>query len=159
VNRDAVIRYGAIGAGVAVVIAAAVAAFISLQQPFQPSTPTTIPCSPQPCANVRGFQLWVSDFTVDSGVVSMKLTFRNSSNATHADPSEIQLIDSAGHPNNAIYDAPGCTAWPRTDFKNGAQFGPVDECFRPASTSPPMRLHWEPDFGVFCCETEIPLTT
>ena len=89
----------------------------------------------------------------------MSLTFQNSSNSTHADPSEIQLIDAAGHSNNRVTDAPGCTAWPRTEFNNGAKFGPVPECFRPSSTGPPLKLHWEPDFGFLCCETDIALTS
>jgi hypothetical protein len=160
VRRELLIRYAAIGAGAAVVVAVAIAAFLSMQQPFQLPTasPTTSPCAPHPCADVRGFNLWVSNLKIDSGVVSMQLTFRNSSASTHADPSEIQLIDSTGHPNQRITDAPGCTAWARTDFNHGAQFGPVAECFRPSSTDPPMKLHWEPDFGFFCCETDIALT-
>jgi hypothetical protein len=160
-DRETLLRYGALGAGALVVIAVGVAAFNSLQSPYQPpiatSTQTSAPCSPQPCANIRGYQLWVTDLSTDSGLVTMMLTFRNSSSATHADPSDLQLIDSAGHPNQPIHDAPGCTAWPRTDFNHGAQFGPVPECFRPASTGPPLKLHWDPDFGFFCCETEITL--
>ena len=158
-NRRALLRYAGIGAAVVIVAAVGVAAFISLQTPFQLPTasPSSQPCSPQPCADIRGFILWVGDVKVDSGVVSMTLTFRNSSNSTHADPSEVQLVDSAGNPSGAIHDAPSCTAWPRTEFNNGAQFGPVPECFRPSSTSPPMRLHWAPDFGLFCCETDITL--
>jgi hypothetical protein len=160
VNRSKLIRYAAIGAGVLVVVAVGVAAFLSMQQPFQlpnSSVPTTS-CTPQPCADVRGFTLWVADVKVDAGLVSMTLTFRNSSNSTHADPSEIQLIAGDGAPINRVTDPPGCTAWPRTEFNNGATFGPVPECFRPATTTPPLRLHWLPDFGFFCCETDIPLT-
>lgn len=160
-NRGALTRVAAIGAGGLVVIAVGVAAFLSLQSPYQPATTTqaTAPCSPQPCANVRGYQLWVSDLNTGSGLVTMSLTFRNSSASTHADPSDIQLIDSAGRPNQPIHDAPGCAPWPRTDFNHGAEFGPVPECFRPTSgTGPPLRLHWEPDFGFMCCETEITLT-
>ena len=158
-RRDKLLRYAGIISGGLVVIAVGVAAFMSLQSPFKPATTseTSAPCSPQPCANVRGYRLWVTDLNIDGGLVSMQLTFRNSSTATHADPSDIQLIDSAGNPNKPVHDAPGCTAWPRTDFNHGAQFGPVPECFRPASTNPPLRLHWEPDFGIFCCETEITL--
>ncbi|HET9410626.1 MAG TPA: hypothetical protein VFO75_01970, partial [Candidatus Dormibacteraeota bacterium] len=96
---------------------------------------------------------------VDSGLVSMELTFRNSSPATHADPADLELIDSLGHNDSPVYDAPGCTHWPRTDFSNGAQFGPVPECFRPSSTNPPLRVHWTPDMGLFCCETDITLST
>jgi hypothetical protein len=161
VNRRALLRYAGIGAAVVVVVGVAVAAFISLQTPFQLPTvsPSSQPCSPQPCADIRGFILWVGDVKVDSGVVSMTLTFQNASSSTHADPTEIQLLDSAGKPNDAVHDIAGCTAWPRTDFDNGAKFGPVPECFRPASTSPPLRLHWEPDFGFFCCDTDIALTS
>ena len=162
-SRGPLVRIAAIGAGVVFVLAVAVAAFYSLQLHELPGDaigrPDGPPCSPKPCVDVRNFKLWVTDLKIDSGLVSMELTFVNSSNSTHADPKEIQLIDAAGHPNNRVTDAPGCTAWPRTDFNNGAQFGPVPECFRPASTAPPLKLHWEPDFGFFCCETDLQLTT
>lgn len=158
-DRRALLRYAGIGVAVVVLVTAAVAAFVSMQTPFQLPTasPSSQPCSPQPCADIRGFILWVGGVKVDSGLVTMTLTFRNSSNSTHVDPSDIQLLDSAGHSSNAIHDAPSCAAWPRTDFNNGAQFGPVPECFRPSSTSPPLKLHWTPDFGFFCCETDITL--
>ncbi len=153
------IQYVAIAAGAAVVIAVGVAAFESLQTPFQPAStnPGSGTCTPKPCANVRGYILWVSDLKVDAGLVTMQLTFRNSSPSTHADPADLQLIDKQGHPNTAVYDAPGCTHWPRTDFSNGAQFGPVQECFRPTSTEAPLKLHWEPDLGLFCCQADITL--
>ena len=141
-------------------VGAAVAAFLSMKVPFDVPTTTSqpsAPCSPQPCANVRGFILWVTDVKTDDGLVSMQLKFQNNSAATHADPADIQLIESNGHPNQRVTDAANCTGWPRTEFNNGAEFGPVAECFRPASTSPPLKLHWEPDFGPFCCETEIRL--
>lgn len=140
-------------------VGAAVAAFMSLKAPLAlPTTSTSsAPCSPQPCANVRGFILWVTNVKTDGGVVSMQLTFRNSSASTHADPSEVTLVDSQKHDDQAIYDAPGCTRWSRAEFNNGAGFGPVPECFRPASTAPPLGLDWTPDFGPFCCETVIPL--
>ena len=156
-RRDRLIRYLAIAAGIVVVLAVAVAAFVSMQGPFQlpTSSQPSATCSPQPCADVRGFTLWVGDVKTESGLVSMTLTFRNSSNSTHVDPSEIQLISGNGPPNNRVTDAPGCTAWPRTEFNNGAEFGPVPECFRPSSTTPPLHLRWEPDFGPFCCETDV----
>lgn len=159
-KRDRLIRYAAIGAGAVVILAVAVAAFVSMQKPFQlpTSSETSAPCSPKPCADVRGFVLWVGSLKTDSGLITMTLTFRNSSNSTHADPSEIQLIDGDGRPNDRVTDAPGCTAWPRTEFNNGATFGPVAECFRPPSTAPPLTLHWSPDFGFFCCETDVALT-
>jgi hypothetical protein len=161
VSRGQLIRFAAIGAGAVVVIAVAVAAFQSLQAPFQPAvaTPGSATCGPPPCANVRGYILWVTDLNIDSGLVSMKLTFRNSSSSTHADPADLRLVDSQQHDSAAVYDAPGCLRWPRTDFKNGATFGPVPECFRPASTGLPLTLRWSPDMGFFCCETEIVLAS
>ena len=158
-NRRALVRYGGIAAAAVVVAGVAAAAFISMQTPFQLPTasPSSQPCSPQPCADIRGFILWVGDVKVDSRLVSMTLKFQNSSDSTHADPTDIQLIDSAGHSSSAVHDAPACSAWPRTEFNNGATFGPVPECFRPASTAPPLKLHWTPDFGFFCCETDVAL--
>jgi len=160
-SRRRLVRSAAIGAGAVVVIAFGIAAFQSLQTPFQaPSTgPPPAACSPEPCANVRGYILWVTNLKIEGGLVSMQLTFRNSSPATHADPADIQLIDAQQHTTSAIHDAPGCTAWPRTDFSNGAGFGPVPECFRPAATTTPLSLHWTPDMGLFCCETKIVLVS
>ncbi len=158
-SRGQLIRFAAVGAGAVVVIAVGVAAFQSLQTPFQApaATPGSATCGPPPCANVRGYILWVTDLKVESGLVSMRLTFRNSSPATHADPADLRLVDSQQHTSSAVYDAPGCTPWSRTDFNNGAGFGPVPECFRPATTNPPLTLRWSPDMGLFCCRTEIPL--
>jgi len=143
------------------VIAVGVAAFLSLQTPFV--APTTSSgsgaCTPKPCANVRGYIVWISDLKVDSGLVTMQLTFRNSSPATHADPADLSLLDAQHQSSQPIHDAPGCSSWPRTDFNNGAAFGPVPECFRPATTTPPLTLHWTPDMGLFCCEADVLLTS
>jgi hypothetical protein len=159
VERGRLLRYAGIGAAAIVVVLVGTAAFISMQGQFQLPTaaPTSSPCSPAPCASVRGFTLWVSDLKVDAGLVSMQLTFRNSSSSTHADPADLQLVDAQNRVSSAVVDAAGCTAWTRTEFNNGRQFGPVSECFQPASTSPPLTLRWSPDFGLFCCQLEIPL--
>jgi hypothetical protein len=160
VTRNRVLRYAAIGGGLALVLGVAVAAFVSLRVPFDisPSAgPSTGPCEPQPCANVRGYILWVSDLKTDGRLVRMQLRFQNSSSSTHADPTDISLSYGQNAGTAPIYDAPGCTPWPRTEFNNGASFGPVPECFRLFSTAPPLSLHWTPDFGPFCCEVEIPL--
>ena len=159
-TRNRILRYAAIGGGLALVLGIAVAAFVSLRVPFDTAPnaeASTGPCAPQPCANVRGYIIWVSDLKIDGGLVSMQLRFQNSSAATHADPADISLIDSQKSDHVPVYDAPGCTHWPRTEFANGASFGPVPECFRPLSTSRPLGLRWTPDFGPFCCEIVIGL--
>jgi len=160
VTGNRILRYAAIGGGLAVVLGIAVAAFLSLKVPFDsaPSAgPSTGPCEPQPCANVRGFILWVTDLKTEGGLVSMQLRFQNSSSSTHVDPADLSLSDSQNAGNAPVYDAPGCTHWPRTEFNNGASFGPVPECFRLAITVRPVGLRWTPDFGPFCCEIVIPL--
>ena len=156
-TRSGLLQWAAIGAGGVVVVAVAVAAFLSMQTPFQApvSQPGTTPCTPEPCLNIRGYIMWVSNVSVGSGLVSMQLTFRNASAATHADPADVELVDAQNHTSTAVHDAPGCTGWPRTDFNNGATFGPVAECFRPATTAPPLTLRWNPDFGFFCCQADV----
>jgi len=126
----------------------AAVAFISLQSPFQPSqnSPGSSPCTPQPCGNERGFIVWVTDVKVDSGLVTMMLTFQNSSSSTHADPSEFSLLDAQGQESQSVYDSAACPHWPRSEFNNGAKFGPVAECFRPASTIAPLQLALESRF-------------
>ena len=159
-TRNRILQYAAIGGGLALVLGVAVAAFVSLRVPFDTSPsagPSTGPCKPQPCANVRGYILWVTNLKTDGRLVILQLRFQNSSSSTHADPADISLIDSQKAGNTPVYDPPGCTHWPRTEFNNGASFGPVPECFRPFSSAPPLILHWTPDFGPFCCEVEIPL--
>ncbi|TME94074.1 MAG: hypothetical protein E6I34_04095 [Chloroflexi bacterium] len=159
-SRAQMLRYGAIAVGLVVVIAVGVAAFQALQVPFQPpqSPPNSAPCSPPPCANLRGYILWVTDLKTNGGLVTMNVTFRNSSNSTHAEPDDLRLVDSQNNVDEPVFDAPGCTRWPRTDFNNGATFGPEQMCFRPASVGAPLVLRWSPDEGLFCCQTDVKLT-
>src|SRR5690348_14310220 len=94
VTRPQLLRFAAIGAGAVVVLAVAVAAFEALRTPFQPATsaPSSGPCAPQPCANMRGYILWVTDIRTDNGLVILHVKFQNSSNSTHAEPDDMSLI-------------------------------------------------------------------
>lgn len=146
------------------VFGVAVAAFSALKVPFDTNPnagASSGPCDPQPCANVQGYTVWISDLHVESGdgprLVMMQLTFKNSSTSTHAAPDDFSLIDSQKNETQPIFYDPVCHRWPRTDFNHGAGFGPVPECFRPATTASPLKLHWTPDMGPFCCDIEIPL--
>jgi hypothetical protein len=87
----------------------------------------------------------------------MKVKFRNSSVATHVSPEDLQLIDTSRHASGLVTDSPGCTTWARHEFANGETFGPVNVCFRVFTTARPFILHWTPDLGLFCCETNIKL--
>jgi hypothetical protein len=107
---------------------------------------------------VQGYTLWVANLKLEGDLVSMQITFKNSSNATHASPEDLQLIDSKLHTSGLVSSAPGCQTWQRHEFDNGAVFGPLNVCFRASTTAPPLILRWSPDLGLFCCRSDIKLT-
>jgi hypothetical protein len=122
------------------------------------STPAAEACNPQPCASVQGYDLWISNLSTGSRLVTMTVSFRNASSSTHADPADFELIDSAGRTSQPYYDSGACPHWPRTEFANGATRGPFPICFQPASANPPLKVRWTPDLGIACCETFIRLS-
>lgn len=156
------LRYGAAAAGLLVVITVAIAAFLAMHAPFQaPTTSDATPvvnCSPAPCADVAGYTLWVANLKVDRDLVSMQITFKNSSDSTHASPEDLLLIDSKLHTSGLVTDAPGCQTWSRHEFNKGALYGPLNVCFRVSTSAPPLVLRWSPDLGLICCRTDIKLT-
>jgi hypothetical protein len=143
-------------AGLFVAAVIAYTAYTALKTPQQitsnnPLNPDN--CSPGPCTNVNGFQLWVSNVHLTNDVVRMTVKFQNSSPATHASPEDLQLIDSSRHSGIPITDATGCSTWTRHEFAHkGDTFGPLDICFRVVNTTPPFNLVWSPDEGAFCCQ-------
>ena len=160
--RRRLLAYGALAAALLAVVAVAIAAFLATKVSFQgPTVAVATPevnCSPTPCANVVGYTLWVTKIKVDGDLVSMQITFKNSSDATHASPEDLQLIDSNLHASGLVANAPGCQTWSRHEFNNGALFGPLNVCFRVSTGAPPLVLRWSPDFGLICCRTDIRLT-
>ena len=147
-----------VAAGLLAAAIVAVVAYGSLKAPFQGATnttPTPQSCTPEPCANVQGFTLWASDVRFDSGIVRMQVRFKNSSDSTHASPQDLQLIDGKGQSSGIVTDVAGCNTWTRHEFSGGATFGPIDVCFHAADPGPPLILRWSPDFGFFCCQTDI----
>ena len=159
--RRRLLIFGALAAGLLLVVLVGAAAFMSLQVPFQgakASSPRPAAnCAPAPCADVSGYTLWITKLKVDGTLVSMQVTFKNSSNSTHASPEDLQIIDSAHQASGLITDAPGCTTWNRHEFSNGAEFGPVMLCFRVSTGTPPLVLRWSPDMGLICCRADISL--
>jgi hypothetical protein len=160
--RRRLFGYGAGAAALLLVLAAAAAAFVAMQVPLQGPTAgasnPAVNCAPAPCANVQGYTLWVSDLSVDGNLVSMTITFKNSSASSHASPEDLQLIDSKQHSSGLVTDATGCETWNRHEFNNGALFGPLKVCFHASAQGPPLVLRWSPDFGLFCCQANIKLT-
>ena len=150
----------ALGVVVGLLVAALIAgaAFTALKSP-----PSTTPnsnlnpdnCSPGPCTNLNGYTIWISKVRVTNDIVHMTVKFQNSSVATHAAPDDLTLVDSGRHSGIPIAGIAGCKSFARTNFNNGATFGPVDICFRVSNATPPFILHWTPDLGTFCCERDI----
>ena len=118
---------------------------------------TQLACSPAPCADVQGYQVWVTGLQPEGRRVTLDVSFQNSSSSTHADPSDFVLLDASGVPFRPIYDSADCRRWPRTEFANGERRGPFHLCFTPSSAAPPLKLRWSPDMGLFCCRAVIVL--
>jgi hypothetical protein len=112
-------------------------------------------CAPGPCANLKGFTLWVSKVRVQNDIVHMTVKFRNSSSATHAAPDDLHLIDAGRRSSIPISDIAGCKTFTRQEFSGGKTFGPIDLCFRVANSTPPFILHWTPVLAEFCCEKDL----
>jgi hypothetical protein len=154
--------YGAAVAALLLVLVVGIAAFLAMQVTFRNPTPNgavpALNCTPAPCADVQDYTLWVANLKVDGDLVSMQITFKNSSSATHASPEDLQIIDSKNHSSGLVTDAPGCQTWSRHEFSNGDMFGPMTVCFRVSTPNPPLVLRWSPDFGFFCCQSDIKLS-
>jgi hypothetical protein len=151
-----------IGAGVLAGLAAAVLvsmlAYQSLKVPLKPSTSGYLApdnCTPGPCVDIKGFTLWISNVSVEGTLVKMQVKFKNASLSTHASPEDLLLVDSSRHTSPVVTDSAECKTWKRHEFNKGATFGPLDICFRVYNATPPFILHWAPDLGAFCCETDI----
>jgi hypothetical protein len=106
-------------------------------------------CSPQPCADAEGYVMYVHTVDVSPPIVHMEVSFRvTGRDSMHAEPADFILVDADQHRSRPIFDAAGCSGWPRTDIPDGTSFGPETVCFRPASTRSPLTLSWEPDLGL-----------
>lgn len=133
-----------------------VAAFAAMAQGTPLSGgPSPGPCSPQPCLDLQGYTMWVSNVSDADGIVRMQVRFRNASSSTHAAPEDLTLVDANKNTVKATQAPSGCTHWTRTEFSNGATYGPITVCFQPTSVSPPLTLDWTPDMGVFCCQADL----
>jgi hypothetical protein len=152
-----------IGVVVGLIVAALVAgaAYTALKAPLatQPNSNLNPDnCSPGPCANLNGFTIWVSKVRVANDIVHLTVKFQNMSTATHVAPEDLNLIDTGRRSSIPISGIAGCKSFTRHEFSGSNQtFGPLDLCFRVASSTPPFILHWTPDLGTFSPEQDITL--
>ena len=149
-----------LGVFAGLIVAALVAggAYVALKAPLATKPNSNLQpenCSPGPCANVKGFTIWISDVRIANDIVHMTVRFQNSSQATHASPEDLQLIDASRRASIPITDSAGCKTFTRHEFNGGETYGPIDLCFRVTNANPPFILHWTPDEGAFCCEKDI----
>src|SRR4249920_1840370 len=108
------LTFGAVLAGLVVAAIVALAAFQALHASQQSSGnggPVQENCSPGPCADVQGFTLWITNVQVNGNQVAMTVRFRDSSDATHASPEDLQLIDASRHTSGIVTDSPACKTW------------------------------------------------
>ena len=149
-----------LGVVVALIVAVTIAgaAYTALKSPLSTkpnSNLTPENCAPGPCVDLQGYTLWVSNVVIDNDVVRMTIKFQNSSPSTHAAPEDLVLIDKKNRSGSLVTDAPSCNTFKRTNFSGGATLGPFAVCFRVTDSTPPFTLHWSPDLGTFCCETNL----
>lgn len=150
-----VLRWAVLAVAAVVLLAIGTVTAVQLAAPPSdrgPSGSQSGACSPKPCLNLQGYTMWVADVRVEGDIVRMQVTFRNSSDSTHAAPEDLELINSTNATTRATQDPAGCTHWGRTEFNNGARFGPITVCFQTPSTQSPLKLRWAPDMGFFCCD-------
>jgi hypothetical protein len=149
---------GAIVLGLIVAAFVGVSAYQALHTPLPASSGSDLTpenCSPGPCVDMQGLTLWISDIKVEGDLVSMQVKFHNSTGSRHAAPDDLQLIDVSRRQSPPLTNTPGCDTWTRHELKKGATFGPVNVCYRVSNVTRPFILHWTPDLGPFCCETNI----
>jgi len=151
-------RIGLLGIAAVIVLSLAAVAFSSLSSqssgPLSGAT-TSAPCAPQPCLSIQGYTVWLSNVSEAAGVIRMQATFQNASSATHADPADLRLLDAQHHSFRYTQEPTGCTHWSRTEFANGARYGPVTMCYRPDSLTAPLTIEWNPDMGLICCTADV----
>jgi hypothetical protein len=145
-------------AGLMVAALVAGAAYSALKAPLSTTPNSNLNpdnCSPGPCANVKGFTIWISKVRVQNDIVRMTVKFQNSSVATHVASEDLQLIDAGRRTSTPISNVTGCNTFTRHEFSGGAVYGPIDICFRVGNATPPFIFHWTPDLGTFCCDQDI----
>ncbi|HYM50563.1 MAG TPA: hypothetical protein VET65_08300 [Candidatus Limnocylindrales bacterium] len=135
-------------------IAATALALIALQlaagQQNKPVSTQASPGCTQPCADAGGYVMQVRRVEVTGGLVRAEVALSvHGRDSMHSEPFDFVLVDASHARTRPVFDAPGCPQWPRTPIPNGTSFGPQPLCFRPASTSAPLTLSWEPDLGLF----------
>ena len=158
-KSHSLVRWSLVALAGVVIAFVGIAAFIAMAQgtpnPSSGGGTASRACSPKPCLDLQGYTLWVSKVTEADGVVRMQVTFQNASDSTHAAPEDLRLIDSSQQSSPSIQDQPGCSHWTRTEFSNGARYGPITVCFRPSTVDAPLTLRWSPDMGFFCCQADV----
>jgi len=119
------------------------------------------PCSPQPCANADGWNVYVSDLNKNAQssippeagnvFVTMSVSFKNdTSQEQHANPTEFVLKDSTGVKHALTY-TPACPTWEPVNLTKGASFGPRCVAFQAKAGDDALVLTWTTvfrDYGI-----------
>jgi hypothetical protein len=112
-------------------------------------------CSPQPCANANGWNVYVSDVNKNAQsatapeagntYVTLNVRFKNdTADEQHANPTEFVLRDSTGvkHSETWLGGAAGCDSWEPVNLTKGATFGPRCIAFQAKVGDNALVLTW-----------------
>jgi hypothetical protein len=109
-------------------------------------------CSPQPCANADGWNVYISDLNKNAQsaitpaagntYVTMNVRFRNDTNQEqHANPTEFVLKDSTGVKHSLSYTS-NCPSWDPVNLTKGASFGPRCIAFQAKAGDNALVVTW-----------------
>ncbi len=122
-------------------------------------------CAPPPCAAPNGFEVDVTNVTVEGSLLKLDVGFRNHTtpgleavSSRHTAPADfhVQLPDGSRIP--PTFSGPGCAEWAELHIDRGASSESKPLCF--ASGGTPLRdlmLAWDPDLGLIPQPVAIPL--
>jgi hypothetical protein len=121
-------------------------------------------CSPRPCTELEGWELYVSGITRIPGHLALRVSFRNNTPGSafeavsfrHTGPADFVLHYRGLDLRPTAGDA--CPAWDERRIERGASAGPDPLCFDVPDPEPGRpELRWSPDTGLFGAAGSVPL--
>jgi hypothetical protein len=156
-----------IGAGTLVIVVLAAVAFAAIELGHRKSAggPARPVCSPKPCTELGGWELYLRNINVTGGRVSMDVSFKNNTpgggleavSYRHTSPMDFLLRYPRGDTRKPVFDT-ACPSWDAPRIERGGGAGPDHLCFNAvASGLSGAELQWTPDEGAFSTTGTVPL--
>ncbi len=120
------------------------------------------PCSPQPCAAPKGFEVDIANIQSAAGITSFEVTFKNhtavdfgTTSFRPTSPRDFQFRLQDGRRLPPTFSA-GCPDWGELHVERGGSAGPVKLCFQAPSAVGAL-VTWAPDLGFLFDDVQVPL--